>query len=177
MWVLNNIQGNCQRTLRLSTRVPNKKGVGKLIILIPPCKCSKSALVCVNTIYQTGDSWQDTQYHKGMEIEGRSHCPDSHLEAAENTNPHHCWERWHLLEFTMSCGTGWFTSRAKWGEQLNFLWDPVVLLQDGPVEIEHALLKEERMWGSWSGISCSQSNYSHLTVLPPYWHLRIRPQV
>lgn len=45
------------------------------------------------------------------------------------------------------------------GELLSLHWDPIVLLQAGPVKstipaVEHILLKEESRWDSRSGIPC-----------------------
>lgn len=51
------------------------------------------------------DPCPDTQYHKGVEITGNSHCPNPHHKltcyAAENTKPHHAWKRSYVSEFTM----------------------------------------------------------------------------
>ena len=47
-------------------------------------------------ICQTRDLCQGTQYCRGMEMAGKSHCPNSHhgstCYAVEDTGPHHTWE-------------------------------------------------------------------------------------
>lgn len=87
---------------------------------------------------QIGDPCGDTQCHKGMEVLGNSHCSSSHhgsmSYAAENTKHHHTWETHYLLEFAMG-----HLSRMGVisGELLRLHWDPVALLQAGPVQMHY----------------------------------------
>ena len=124
----------------------------------------------------TRDPCRDSQYCKDTEVEGNSHCPDSHFGsacyAAENTKLHYHWLRCYLLEFAMGRPTGMseLLHTPRWGRTPQFplgshcpaaSWTYANILG-----MEHTPLKEGRNWGSWSGISCPQSIYSHLTVLP-----------
>lgn len=86
-------------------------------------------------ICQTGDTWWDTQRPEGMEVVGKSHCPNSHHGS-----------KYHALR-TMSPiipGRGIISSNLQWnipqgcvihfsplgeGELLSLPWDPIFLLQ------------------------------------------------
>lgn len=92
--------------------------------------------------------------------------------AAENTKAHHTWERHYLLEFAMGCCAGMCELLHIPGkrELLSLLWDPVVLLQTGPVEMYYAwnglcIIERRRKWRSWSGICSPQFISSPLPLL------------
>ena len=59
--------------------------------------------------------------------------------AAENTKLHQAWERHYHLEFAMVSltGVGELLCTLDVGERFNLHWDPIVLLQAGPVEMHY----------------------------------------
>lgn len=81
--------------------------------------------------------------------------PNSHRRpvsyAAENTKSHHTWGRYYQLEFAMGHPAGWMNYFVPLCDQepLYLYWDPIVLLQAGPVKCavpgrKHRPLKEGR---------------------------------
>lgn len=79
--------------------------------------------------------------------------------AAENTKPHHAWERTYSLQFAMGspAGMGEFTPLDE-EELLNLHSDPIILLQAGPVQTHY----------TWNG-TCTIERGEKVGVL--VWHI------